>query len=173
LDRLNMAVGEVRRISHNLRPTMLDDLGLPAALEHLGREFAVAGNDGAAPLEVRLHTAGTLYPLPEAYATAPFRITQEALTNVLRHAHATLVDIMLDYAKDSLCLTITDNGVGLDFSDVQQNPQLGIGLRNKRERMAALAGTLTCHAGNRGTSVQAWLPLPRTAPPAVDGPTTI
>lgn len=163
LDRLNTAVGEVRRISHNLRPTVLDDLGLPAALEHLGREFAVAHEDGAPPLAVRLHTTGDVRPLPEAHATALFRITQEALTNVLRHAHASRADITLDYAKRGLSLTIADNGVGFDYANVQQDPQLGIGLRNMRERMAALAGTLTCHADDQGTRLQAWLPLPATA----------
>ena len=86
LDRLNMAVGEVRRISHNLRPTLLDDLGLPAALEHLGREFAGASQPGATPLAVRLATQGRPVKLPDAYATALFRVTQEALTNVIRHA---------------------------------------------------------------------------------------
>ena len=160
LDRLNMAVGEVRRISHNLRPAVLDDLGLPAALEHLGREFAIAHGGGTPQLAVHLHTTGDVRPLPETHATALFRITQEALTNVLRHAQATHVTITLDYAKQSLRLTITDNGIGFDYTDIQQDPQLGIGLRNMRERMAALAGTLTCHADDQGTSVQAWLPLP-------------
>ena len=59
LDRLNNAVGEVRRISHNLRPTLLDDLGLPAALEHLGREFSQPSQHGVTPLAVRLHTTAT------------------------------------------------------------------------------------------------------------------
>ncbi|KAG0775883.1 hypothetical protein G6F22_012978 [Rhizopus arrhizus] len=140
LDRLNSAVGEVRRISHNLRPTLLDDLGLPAALEHLGREFAIPSTDGAPPLAVRLRTTGRPVKLPDAYATALFRVTQEALTNVMRHAGATRADMTLAYSAHDLRLTISDDGRGFDFAAVQQDPRRGIGLRNMRERMSALSG---------------------------------
>ncbi len=165
LDRLNSAVGEVRRISHNLRPTLLDDLGLPAALEHLGREFAIASADGAPPLAVRLRTTGRPVKLPDAYATALFRVTQEALTNVLRHAGATRADMALAYSAHDLRLTISDDGRGFDFAEVQQDPRRGIGLRNMRERMSALSGNLTFHTNAQGTTLQAWLPLPAPATP--------
>jgi two-component system NarL family sensor kinase len=166
LDRLNTAVGEVRRISHNLRPTLLDDLGLPAALEHLGREFAIPSQDGAPPLAVRLHTAGQPVKLPEAYATALFRVTQEALTNVIRHAGATRADMTLAYSPRDLRLTIADDGRGFDYAEVQQDPRRGIGLRNMRERMNALSGTLTFRSTSHGTVLQAWLPLPAAPLPA-------
>lgn len=166
LDRLNTAVGEVRRISHNLRPTLLDDLGLPAALEHLGREFAIPKPDGSPPLAVRLHTTGQPVKLPEAYATALFRVTQEALTNVIRHAGATRADMTLAYSARDLRLTIADDGGGFDYDEVQQDPRRGIGLRNMRERMNALSGNLIFHSGAQGTVLQAWLPLPAAAPPA-------
>lgn len=165
LDRLNMAVGEVRRISHNLRPTLLDDLGLPAALEHLGREFAIRPEDGALPLAVDLHTVGQPVKLPDAYATALFRVTQEALTNVMRHAGATRADLTLAYSARDLRLTITDDGCGFDDAEVQQDPHRGIGLRNMRERMSALSGTLTFHSTAQGTTLQAWLPLPPAGGP--------
>jgi len=165
LDRLNMAVGEVRRISHNLRPTLLDDLGLPAALEHLGREFAIRPEDGAPPLAVDLHTVGQPVKLPDAYATALFRVTQEALTNVMRHAGATRADLTLAYSARDLRLTITDDGCGFDDAEVQQDPHRGIGLRNMRERMSALSGTLTFHSTAQGTTLQAWLPLPHPGGP--------
>ncbi|PND35075.1 histidine kinase [Achromobacter sp. HZ01] len=166
LERLNTAVGEVRRISHNLRPTLLDDLGLPAALEHLGREFAIPSPDGAPPLAVRLHTTGRPVKLPEAYATALFRVTQEALTNVIRHAGATRADMTLAYSERDLRLTIADDGRGFDYDEVQQDPRRGIGLRNMRERMNALSGNLTFRSTAHGTILQAWLPLP----PAVSAP---
>lgn len=160
LDRLNTAVGEVRRISHNLRPTLLDDLGLPAALEHLGREFAGASQHGAAPLTVRLSTQGRPVKLPDAYATALFRVTQEALTNVVRHADARRADLTLAYTERDLRLTIHDDGRGFDYAEVQQDPRRGIGLRNMRERMTALSGSLSFHTTDQGTTLQAWLPLP-------------
>ncbi|MFG0232752.1 cache domain-containing protein [Achromobacter sp. 413638] len=163
LDRLNNAVGEVRRISHNLRPTLLDDLGLPAALEHLGREFSQPSQHGVTPLAVRLHTDGHPVKLPDAYATALFRVTQEALTNVLRHAGATRAEMVLTYGARDLTLSIADDGHGFDHAEVQQDPRRGIGLRNMRERMAALSGTLVLHSGAQGTLLKAWLPLPAGA----------
>ena len=166
LDRLNSAVGEVRRISHNLRPTLLDDLGLPAALEHLGREFAIPSTDGAPPLAVRLRTTGRPVKLPDAYATALFRVTQEALTNVMRHAGATRADMTLAYSAHDLRLTISDDGRGFDLAEVQQDPRRGIGLRNMRERMSALSGNLSFHSTAQGTTLQAWLPLPGAAAPS-------
>lgn len=170
LDRLNTAVGEVRRISHNLRPTLLDDLGLPAALEHLGREFAIRAEDGLPPLAVDLHTVGQPVKLPDAYATALFRVTQEALTNVMRHAGATRADLTLAYSARDLRLTISDDGCGFDDFEVQQDPHRGIGLRNMRERMSALSGTLTFHSTAQGTTLQAWLPLPATGAPLATPP---
>ena len=173
LDRLNTAVGEVRRISHNLRPTLLDDLGLPAALEHLGREFAIPSTDGAPPLAVRLSTTGQPVKLPDAYATALFRVTQEALTNVIRHAHATRADMTLAYSAHDLRLTITDDGRGFDYAQVQEDPRRGIGLRNMRERLNALSGNLSFHSSQQGTTLQAWLPLPPAAlPPTAPPPST-
>ena len=163
LDRLNNAVGEVRRISHNLRPTLLDDLGLPAALEHLGREFSQPSQHGVTPLAVQLHTDGHPVKLPDAYATALFRVTQEALTNVLRHAGATRAEMVLTYGARDLTLSIADDGHGFDHAEVQQDPRRGIGLRNMRERMAALSGTLVLHSGVQGTLLKAWLPLPAGA----------
>ena len=149
LDRLNNAVGEVRRISHNLRPTLLDDLGLPAALEHLGREFSQPSQHGVTPLAVQLHTDGHPVKLPDAYATALFRVTQEALTNVLRHAGATRAEMVLTYGARDLTLSIADDGHGFDHAEVQQDPRRGIGLRNMRERMAACPAPWCCTPASR------------------------
>ncbi|MNT69593.1 Sensor protein VraS [compost metagenome] len=105
--------------------------------------------------------------LPDAYATALFRVTQEALTNVLRHAGATRADLTLAYSSRDLRLTITDDGRGFDYAEVQQDPHRGIGLRNMRERMSALSGSLSFHSTAQGTTLQAWLPLPAAgSPPA-------
>ena len=163
LDRLNNAVGEVRRISHNLRPTLLDDLGLPAALEHLGREFSQPSQHGVTPGGAAAHRR----PPGEAARClrhrALFRVTQEALTNVLRHAGATRAEMVLTYGARDLTLSIADDGHGFDHAEVQQDPRRGIGLRNMRERMAALSGTLVLHSGVQGTLLKAWLPLPAGA----------
>lgn len=109
---------------------------------------------------MRLSTQGRPVKLPDAYATALFRVTQEALTNVVRHAGARRAELTLAYTERDLRLTIHDDGRGFDYAEVQQDPRRGIGLRNMRERMTALSGSLSCHTSDQGTTLQAWLPLP-------------
>ena len=93
---------------------------------------------------MRLHTDGHPVKLPDAYATALFRVTQEALTNVLRHAGATRAEMVLTYGARDLTLSIADDGHGFDHAEVQQDPRRGIGLRNMRERMAACPAPWCC-----------------------------
>lgn len=143
-------LAEVRRISHNLRPAILDDLGLAAALDHLAREFAQAS---ATP--VHFHDHGGAGHLPDVANTMLFRIAQEALNNSLRHAGADLIDIRLSGALGRVTLTVRDNGAGFDIGGVAQHPQRGIGLRNMMERMEAVGGTLQIDSSAAGTVVQA------------------
>ncbi|QGB08887.1 cache domain-containing protein [Bordetella holmesii] len=158
LGRLNGAVGEVRRISHNLRPTLLDDLSLPAALEHLTRE---SWETPQGAVRAHLHIEGAPQPMPENQTTALFRLAQEALANTLRHAQANRIDIRLRYAVDKTELIIHDNGRGFDLHAVRDDPRDGIGLHNMTERMATLGGELHIQSGRQGTTLHAT--LPRTA----------
>ncbi|WP_428852022.1 cache domain-containing protein [Imbroritus primus] len=153
LERINHVFVEVRRMSHALRPALLDDLGLQAALEHLARQMHDNGG-----LQVALTVNGTPHALSGDQSTALYRIAQEALTNVLRHARARSAGIELRYDAGQTVLAIHDNGIGFDVADVQQDPDRGIGLRNMNERMAALQGTLTVTSGPLGTHVIARLP---------------
>jgi len=144
LDRLNSALGEVRRVSHNLRPALLDDLGLAAALELLVRETREAHEDRQPGLAIALERVGPPVQLPDACNTALFRIAQEAISNIERHAtQATRISVLLENDVDAVRLSIRDNGPGFDVESVQVDPEHGIGLRNMRERMAALGGTCT------------------------------
>ncbi|KMW46066.1 cache domain-containing protein [Ralstonia insidiosa] len=159
LDRLNGALGEVRRVSHNLRPALLDDLGLAAALELLVRETREAHEDRQPGFAVALELVGPAVQLPDACNTALFRIAQEAISNVERHAtHATRIGVLLENDIDAVRLSIRDNGSGFDVESVQVDPEHGIGLRNMRERMAALGGTCTIVSDVHGTEVCAVLP---------------
>jgi two-component system NarL family sensor kinase len=97
--------------------------------------------------------------LADEQATALFRIAQEALTNVERHAHATHVDVTLEFAPGSTGLSVRDNGTGFDVARMQADPSRGIGLRNLRERMAALGGSFEIHSAPSGTRLTASLPL--------------
>ncbi|KQP14937.1 cache domain-containing protein [Pseudorhodoferax sp. Leaf267] len=154
LERLNGSLNEVRRISHRLRPALLDTLGLPAALQHLGQEFEDAG--GAL---VTVHVEGEARELPVEAKTALFRIAQESLTNVAKHAHASQVELTLDFTTPGqLQMRIRDDGCGFDDQAVHQHPEQGIGLRNMRERLAAIGGWL--HIETRpghGTQIEAQL----------------
>lgn len=159
LDRLNGALREVRRVSHNLRPALLDDLGLAAALELLVRETREAHEDRQPGFAIALERVGPAVQLPDACNTALFRIAQEAIANVERHAtHATRIGVLLENDIDAVRLSIRNNGPGFDVESVQVDPDHGIGLRNMRERMAALGGTCTIVSDIHGTEVCAVLP---------------
>jgi two-component system NarL family sensor kinase len=155
---LSKAIGEVRRISHDLRPALLDDLGLPAALEHIGNELAQRGG-----LEVRVSNQVHEERLPELQAVSLFRVAQEALRNVERHAQARHIDIRLDDSHDKLELRITDDGCGFDVKNVELSKDRGIGLTNMRERVERNGGTfaLVSHPGH--TALTASFPLAAVA----------
>jgi two-component system, NarL family, sensor kinase len=163
LGRLASTLREVRRISHALRPTMLDDLGLAAALEQLAREF-----DGQDGLEVRFglnaEAAARDRALPDTVNTVLFRIAQEALNNIARHAKASRAQLSLDIAKHAVSLGITDNGQGFDVAAVLVDPARGIGLRNMRERLDTLGGKLHIESQLGRTAIVASVPLPLAAP---------
>jgi len=154
LTRLNESLSEVRRISHRLRPAMLDTLGLPVALQLLGREF---GEDGQT--EVTVEVEGEPATLPEEVKTALFRVAQEALANVAKHAAAQSVRIELGFAPDGVGLHIADDGRGFDAEAVQLDPRRGIGLRNMRERLASIGGSISLRAApGAGTVLYADVP---------------
>ncbi|MBT2324158.1 cache domain-containing protein [Variovorax paradoxus] len=153
LQRLNDSLAEVRRISHRLRPALLDTLGLPAALERLGGEFA---EEGAIAASVTVE--GPARDLPEEVKTALFRVTQEALTNVRKHARARQVRIALDFGAEGVRLEVSDDGIGFDVEAMQLDPRRGIGLRNMRERVASIGGSFDMRSGGGGTSIVADVP---------------
>lgn len=153
--QLNDVLGEVRRISHDLRPAILDDLGLAAALEHLAHEFT---HNSAVP--VHFGAQGSADGLPDVVNTVLFRIAQEALTNIERHAGARHIDITLVRQGRTLTLAVQDDGGGFDPDHVASHPKRGIGLRNMSERMDAIGGQLTIASSPAGTSVQATVEVP-------------
>ncbi len=142
------SVSEVRRLVHDLRPPKLDDLGLIGALEEVLAGARQAGL--AATLELE-----AVPPLGAALEVAVYRIAQEALTNVMKHARASQVTLRLGASAGELILECCDNGVGLP--EVREP---GVGSRSMRERAGALSGTLELAAGPAGgTVVRARLPL--------------
>jgi two-component system, NarL family, sensor kinase len=151
--QLNDVLGEVRRISHNLRPALLDDLGLAAALDHLTREFWEHTS-----ILAKFEIHGPIDGLTDVANTALFRIAQEALTNIERHANASTASVCLNGSKNDITLVISDDGVGFNVAGVAQHPKRGIGLRNMHERVNAIGGVLELTSSADGTKVTATLP---------------
>ncbi len=151
---LSKAIGEVRRISHGLRPALLDDLGLPAALEHLGNELAQRSG-----LQVEVAARVHEDHLPELQAVSLFRVAQEALRNVERHAGASQVSIQLDDADERLMLRIIDDGCGFDVKNVELSKDRGIGLSNMRERVERNGGWFQLVSEQGRTVLMASFPL--------------
>jgi signal transduction histidine kinase len=143
-------VREVRNITLLLRPSMLDDLGLLPALEWQARE--VSRQNG---LIVNVAASGVPDNLPDEYKTCIYRVTQEALHNIARHAGAATVRVLAQCDANRLMLSIQDDGRGFDVARTR-----GLGLLGMQERVEHLGGTLqvTSEPGN-GTLVSAVLPL--------------
>jgi signal transduction histidine kinase len=121
----------LHRLAVDLRPASLDHLGLVAAL----RQYTETISDQAG-LVTRFETLGPIDRLPLDVETALYRIVQEGLTNVIRHAHATRADVLLERRGDKLIVIIEDNGVGFDLTTALQSGHLGlVGLRERAEML--------------------------------------
>lgn len=135
--RIDEALHEVRRISADLRPKDLDDLGLAAALRSLGERF-----EASTGLATRVSTLPVNDLICKEQKSALYRIAQEALTNIRRHAAAENVEIHLDRDEDEVTLVIYDDGQGIDRGKSSHDDLRGMGLRNMEERLAAFNGKL-------------------------------
>lgn len=153
VQRLGDALHEVRRISHRLRPAELDTLGLPAALDDLTAEFNQHGR-----VRVALHLWGEADALPDEVNTVLFRVVQESLTNIEKHARASRVQVRLIFHAGGLRLRIVDDGVGFDVPAIRADPRRGIGMRNMRERVESIGGSFSIDSRPGRTAVLADLP---------------
>ena len=147
----------VRRLSQDLRPAALDNLGLVPALEWLAAD--VAGYSG---IKTKLKVLGTERKLLSEVDLLLFRIAQEALRNVWKHAQATSAEVTLEFAEGKTLVTVSDNGVGFDPPPVVANlPRYGkLGLAGMQERAWLLGGTLTVESEiGKGTTLTVELPV--------------
>ncbi len=157
-EQIDRAIDAVRRLSAELRPPVLDRLGLAAALDWLIRD-----RESKSGLAILLSVHALDEPVHPQVSITLFRIVQEALTNVIRHALATEVAIDLVGDEATLSLTIHDNGIGLDPS-VAEGP-LSLGILGMRERVRLVGGTFRTGGGpGRGTTIAVEVPRepPRT-----------
>jgi signal transduction histidine kinase len=155
---IDRALQQVRELSLDLRPMALDDLGLVAALRwYVDRE---AQRAGLAPE----FSAGDLERLPPELETACFRIAQEALTNVVRHAKAKHLRVELSQSGDELHLVVRDDGIGFDPAAIGGGASdVKLGQLGMRERALIVGGTIeVVSAPGKGTEVHARFPLKRS-----------
>ncbi len=149
-DELEVAVADLRRLVYDLRPPALDELGLVGALRQQAARFALSPE---AP-DVVVEAPANLGGLPAAAEVAAYRIAQEALENVRKHAQASCCTVLLAHDRGHLELEVRDDGVGPGSDD-----RVGVGLLAMRERAAELGGTCSVEAGpGEGTCVRARLP---------------
>ncbi|WP_299284081.1 sensor histidine kinase [Thermoflexus sp.] len=155
LQRMTAAALEhLRRIAMELRPAILDDLGLVEALRWQAEEFQ---KQTGVPITLRVQ--GRIERLPRQVELVLYRVAQEALTNIARHARATRVEVTLNCSTEHLELFIADDGVGFDPEAVRRSRARSLGLIGMAERLALIGGTLEIDsAPGKGTRIRARVP---------------
>lgn len=153
---VDTAIRNLRQVAKELRPPLLDSAGLAAALE-----VYVAELQPSTELSITLHV-GQLPRLDSERAISAFRICQEALTNVMRHAEATEVTVRVDGNADGISMMIKDNGKGFVLQHARSKGSLG--LLGMQERAALVGGRMNTesHPG-KGTLIEFWMPIPQGA----------
>jgi signal transduction histidine kinase len=150
---LDDAVASTRRIASDLRPLVLDDLGLVPAMQWLVQGFMQRSGIAC---ELKIEPADL--ELDEPYATATFRILQESLTNVARHARASQVSVRVTRENDRIVLTVRDDGVGFDTARPRKPGSFG--LAGLRERAYLVEGELDIASSpGHGTTIEVRIPL--------------
>lgn len=151
----SQALDDVRRVALELRPKILDDLGLGAALA-----WRVDELNSVPGMRAALHVDQLGNRLPRSVELVLFRVAQEALTNVVRHAHASEVQILLRREGNQITLDVLDNGRGFDTMRAGAQPGSGLGLLGMRERVMLAGGDLRIESPSRGgTRIVASIPL--------------
>lgn len=148
------ALNELQRLISDLRPSHIDDLGLPAALRWYANDL-----QDRAPLKVHVHVNGSARPIPSPIKITLYRVAQEALTNVIKHANADKADVNLQFDEGSVTLQVEDDGSGFEI-DMLRNPERpSWGLLGMEERASLLGGSFRISSQPReGTRVEVTIP---------------
>ncbi|MFV2058212.1 MAG: histidine kinase [Thiohalomonadales bacterium] len=157
---LDEAIAEVRRVSHALRPSVLDDLGLSPAINNLAGQFQERNQIDMELEGIEANTESIR--LPADVETAMYRIVQEALTNIEKHATANKVSIHMTHTEANVTIRIEDDGEGFSLQKAMRKTRStqSMGLRNMRERIELLQGTFYIHSDiGKGTFLEIQAPL--------------
>jgi two-component system sensor histidine kinase UhpB len=157
-DLTRRSLEDLRRITLELRPRLLDDLGLVAALEWYTNDLAARSS-----LEVSFRANGLSQRLPPDLEVALFRVVQEALINVDRHAQASRVEVVLERRDDHVLASVEDDGRGFDLAAVRALPGGGLGLFGMEERVTLVGGKLTIDS-QPGKGARVWAEVPINSP---------
>ena len=158
LTLIDGTVNTVRRLAAELRPSILDDLGLEEALEWHSRQF-----ERRSGIRISFICFGQKQVLPSAVATGLFRIYQEALTNVARHARAASVTAVLDSSRERVVLTVSDDGQGFDVKGTASKNTLGLLGMKERALMMGARYEFTSQPG-QGTTIEVSVPMQEIHP---------
>jgi signal transduction histidine kinase len=143
---------EVRRIMADLRPSILDDLGIIPAMNWFCREYEKTYSHISVEKQIRISE----HEVPDSLKTPIFRISQEAMNNIAKYSKASLVNLSLQKEDNKILLTIQDNGQGFNLETVSK----GLGLSTMRERAQLSGGTFRIESGiGKGTTIRATWPL--------------
>ncbi len=153
--QIDETISDVRRMSRDLHPSILDDLGLMVAVDALVEQFSRRTG-----IDVSLTKVPFRNLLETAAKTAFYRVTQEALSNIEKHAQASKVHVAFEIQNDWFQLTVEDNGLGFDkqAKSREQTAEFGLGLRNMAERMSYFKGTFDVKSSSNGTTILAAIP---------------
>ena len=153
-DRVAEVSNDIRRVAYQLHPSVLDHLGLHVALRSYCAEFSK--RDG---IQVKFSGQEHQEPVPEQIALCLYRVTQESLRNVAKHASAKSANVTLETVDSRIHLSIRDNGAGFDTASKHKG---GIGLLSMKERVRLVDGEFTLKSKpGRGTRIDVWAPLPK------------
>jgi signal transduction histidine kinase len=162
VELLDGLLTQVRHLSLALRPALLDELGLVPTLRWLVEQQAQR-----AGLRTQFDSPESLEDLGSEVQTVGFRVVQEAITNVLRHAHASSISVHLEIVESQLRIRIVDDGEGFELAEVERRAHtgLGFGLTGMRERAGSVGGRVQITSSPRnGTSVEVCLPVSSRSP---------
>lgn len=147
------SINTIRKISSDLRPPVINDLGIAEALKLYAKEFSIQTG-----IKVNFYTELEMLHLSTTTATALYRIFQESLTNILRYAEANIIEASLDMQEGELILSVSDNGKGFPIEELLQRKTLGV--IGMRERAFMIGGNFTIHSEpGEGTHVQVTVSL--------------
>jgi signal transduction histidine kinase len=157
---IQQMIADLRRLTRDLRPIYLEDLGLVPALDMLARDTSNTTN-----IPVTFETTGSDRRLPGEIELALYRMVQEVLSNVARHAHASSADVSLDFSSEAITLTVADDGRGFEVPETpaEMAPEGHFGLLGLHERAEIIGARMTIQsAPDQGTRVTVVLPTPGT-----------